>query len=92
MTEADLDSKESRAVCRQVSREAVVLLKNEDSFLPLAKEQAGELALIGGLAESDTVYRECLLREAAECMPGFTCVSPRQTAAVGAVMMGRAQL
>ena len=52
----------------------------------------GELALIGGLAESDTVYRECLLREAAECMPGFTCVSPRQTAAVGAVMMGRAQL
>ena len=52
VTEADLDSKESRAVCRPVSREAVVLLKNEDSFLPLAKEQADDLALIGPLGDA----------------------------------------
>ena len=52
VTEADLDTAESRAVCRQVSREAVVLLKNEDGFLPLSKEQAGELALIGPLGDA----------------------------------------
>lgn len=52
VTEEDLDSEENRAVCRQISREAVVLLKNEDGFLPLAKEQAGELALIGPLGDA----------------------------------------
>ncbi len=51
VTEEDLDSDKSRAVCRQVSREAVVLLKNEDGLLPLAKEQAGDLALIGPLGD-----------------------------------------
>ena len=52
VTEEDLDCEEHRAVCRQVSREAVVLLKNENGFLPLAKEQAGELALIGPLGDA----------------------------------------
>lgn len=52
VTEADLDSAENRAVCRQVSREAVVLLKNKGEFLPLAEEQASEVALIGPLGDA----------------------------------------
>lgn len=52
VTEADLDSEESRAVCRQVSREAVVLLKNEEGFLPLDQGQADDLALIGPLGDA----------------------------------------
>ena len=49
VTEADLDSAQNREVCRQVSRESVVLLKNDGHMLPLAKETAGDgsLALIG---------------------------------------------
>ena len=39
VTEADLDSEENRRICREVSREAVVLLKNEAGTLPLDAEQ-----------------------------------------------------
>ncbi len=52
VTEADLDSEETRATCRQVSREAVVLLKNEDSILPLDPAALGEVALIGPMADA----------------------------------------
>lgn len=52
VTEADLDCEESRAVCRQVSREAIVLLKNQDEFLPLSGEQAADVALIGPLGDA----------------------------------------
>lgn len=78
------------AVAKEILRENAKLLIGQAAVAAkrLGMEN-GELALIGGLAESDTVYRKCLLQAAAEDMPGFTCVSPRQTAAVGAVMMGR---
>lgn len=52
VTEADLDSRENRAVCRQVSREAVVLLKNEGGMLPLVPEKAENLAVIGPLGNA----------------------------------------
>ncbi len=52
VTEEDLDSKENRAVCRQMSREAVVLLKNEAGFLPLDAEKAESLAVIGPLGDA----------------------------------------
>lgn len=52
VTEADLDSEENRMICRQVSREAVVLLKNEGGFLPLSDKQAAEIALIGPLGDA----------------------------------------
>lgn len=47
VTEADLDSSENRNVCRQVSREAIVLLKNEERMLPLDAEEADSLAVVG---------------------------------------------
>lgn len=53
VTEADLDSEENRAVCEQVSREAIVLLKNEGMMLPL--ELSGDredIALIGPMGDA----------------------------------------
>ncbi len=49
VTEKDIDSEKNRAVCRQISRESVVLLKNEGELLPLAADKAERLALIGPL-------------------------------------------
>lgn len=52
VTEADLNSEAHQAVCRQVSREAIVLLKNENEMLPLAlPEDGASMALIGPLAD-----------------------------------------
>ncbi len=52
VTEADIDSEYNRSVCMQLSREAVVLLKN-DNMLPLSTDmEAGSIALIGPLADS----------------------------------------
>lgn len=52
VTEEDLDCEKNRAVCRQVSKEAVVLLKNEKSFLPLNPEKAKSLAVAGPLGNA----------------------------------------
>lgn len=49
VTEEDIDSEKNRAVCRQVSREAIVLLKNEGEMLPLVAGKAERIALIGPL-------------------------------------------
>lgn len=52
VTEEDINSEENREICRQVSREAVVLLKNTDGMLPLDKGiSADDLALIGPLGD-----------------------------------------
>ncbi len=54
--------------------------------------KGGEVALLGGLAENETVYR-ILLREAvAEAMPDFSCAAPKQSAAMGALIMAAEQL
>ncbi len=53
VTEADLCAKESGEICRQLSREAVILLKNENDALPLdASMSAKDLAVIGPLADA----------------------------------------
>ena len=53
VTEADLCSKENEEICRQMSRETVVLLKNENGALPLdASMPAKDLAIIGPLADA----------------------------------------
>lgn len=53
VTEEDILTEESRRVCRQVSREAVVLLKNQDGLLPLSEDiPAEDIALIGPLADA----------------------------------------
>lgn len=53
VTEADIDSEHNRAVCHELSREAVVLLKNEGGFLPLSGAAASDkIALIGPLADN----------------------------------------
>lgn len=49
----------------------------------------GEVALLGGLLENDTVYRKFVVEEIEKSCPGFICVAPRQNAAVGAVMMAQ---
>lgn len=51
VTEDDLDSAANRAVCAEVSREAVVLLKNENDFLPLDASD-DDIALIGPMADA----------------------------------------
>lgn len=52
VTEEDLDSKRHRDICRQVSREAVVLLKNSRGFLPLSMDDIKDCALIGPMADA----------------------------------------
>ncbi len=52
VTEADMNSDAHQEVCRQVSREAIVLLKNEKEMLPLSlPEDGASMALIGPLAD-----------------------------------------
>lgn len=53
VTEADLNSEKSQRICRQLSRESVVLLKNEGSMLPLDPEvPVSSMALVGPLGDS----------------------------------------
>ena len=40
VTEKDINSEENREICRQLTRESIVLLKNRDHFLPLDKTSA----------------------------------------------------
>lgn len=47
----------------------------------------GEVALLGGLLENDTMYRRLLRTAVEEQCPGFTCIAPRQNAAYGAVLL-----
>ena len=54
--------------------------------------ERGEAVLLGGLVESDTVYRSFLQEALMEFMPDFLCIVPKQTAAVGAVIMAGQQL
>ena len=54
--------------------------------------ERGEAVLLGGLVESDTVYRSFLQEAMMEFMPDFLCIVPKQTAAVGAVIMAGQQL
>lgn len=52
VTEADLNSEKHQEICREVSRESVVLLKNENNCLPLDVKDAEEIALIGQLGDA----------------------------------------
>ncbi len=53
VTEADINSEENQEVCRQVSRESVVLLKNDKEMLPLDQNMpADSLALVGPIGDS----------------------------------------
>jgi beta-glucosidase len=46
------NTEKDRAVSRQMALESVVLLKNQDNFLPLKKEGLKSIAVIGPLADS----------------------------------------
>ncbi len=84
VTEADLLSKESEEVCRQLSREAVILLKNENNTLPLDRcMSAKDLAIIGPLSDAwyqdwyggEPPYRKTLKDGVAELLgEGSVCV------------------
>lgn len=52
VTEEDINSEKSREICKQLSREAIVLLKNEGNFLPLDSASADSIALIGPLGNA----------------------------------------
>lgn len=43
----DLDTPKSRELALQLGRESLVLLKNQDQFLPLQREDIGSIAVIG---------------------------------------------
>lgn len=51
VTEADIDSVTSREICREISREGIVLLKNDKHILPIDCDKAGSIAVIGPLAD-----------------------------------------
>lgn len=52
VTEEDLNSEMHKEICRQMSRESIVLLKNEQHTLPLdIVESEEEIALIGPMAD-----------------------------------------
>lgn len=53
VTEEDINSENNQEICRQVSRESIVLLKNERNFLPLdIKTDVNSIALIGPLGDA----------------------------------------
>lgn len=54
--------------------------------------KSGEVALLGGLLEHDTMYRKLLVQEIGKRCAGFTCVEPCDNAAIGAVLMARRNL
>jgi len=49
------DSKENRELARETARQSIVMLKNEDSILPLNKEELNSIAVIGPNADSQSV-------------------------------------
>lgn len=49
VTEADINSERNQQICKQVSRESVVLLKNDNHMLPLSEDK--EIALIGPVGD-----------------------------------------
>lgn len=52
VSEDDLDSEKHRNICHQVSREAIVLLKNVNHILPMSKESLQNTAVIGPMADA----------------------------------------
>lgn len=73
-----------------------ILLKNAGDLAKLVKAvtvqlsmQQGEIALLGGLLENDTIYRKNLVKEIQNTNPGFVCVAPKQNALTGAVLMAQ---
>lgn len=49
------DSRENRELARETARQSIVMLKNEDSILPLNKEELKSIAVIGPNADSQPV-------------------------------------
>ena len=50
VTEDDIDSPKAREICKELSRESIVLLKNENGALPLDKAlKAEDIAIVGPL-------------------------------------------
>lgn len=47
----DIDTGEAREICRRLSEEALVLLENKAAALPLDLKDAGNIALVGPLAD-----------------------------------------
>ena len=73
-----------------------ILLKNAGDLAKQVKAvtarlsmQQGEIALLGGLLENDTIYRKSLVKEIQNTNPGFVCVTPKQNALTGAVLMAQ---
>lgn len=58
---------------------------------PLALTQ-GELALLGGLLEHETILRHLFIEEMGRLLPGMRCIAPKHPASVGAVMMALSML
>ncbi len=47
----DTDTENARKICRKLSEESLVLLENRDGLLPMNKNDADRIALVGSLAD-----------------------------------------
>ena len=53
VTEDEIDSPKAREICKELSRESIVLLKNENGALPLDKAlKAEDIAIVGPLGDA----------------------------------------
>ena len=53
--ESTLTREECHNICREIDEEAIVLLKNEDSLLPITKEKYKRIAVVGEFAENPII-------------------------------------
>lgn len=77
----------ANAILRNNAFELAELVETVGKRLEMER---GEVALMGGLLEHDTLYRAMVADAIQEKCPGFACVKPKQDSAVGAVMMAEA--
>lgn len=87
--EAAMGDRVAQAILQENAKQLSVLAETVCRRLDM---EHGEVALLGGLLENDTIYRSFLVRETEKRCKGFTCVKPGQNAVAGAVMMAQEML
>ena len=84
--EASRGDKTANRILQSNARELGYQVKAVAKRLSMSR---GEVALLGGLLENETVYRKYLVDEISSLCSGLICVKPRQNALAGALMMAK---